>query len=212
MEGPRVKDFHLTEGREGAGIPFVYGRCRVGAQLIWAANFKERREVEGGKGGPRVADYSYSLSFAVGLCEGEIARVSRCWANGEPFDLADVAWRLHTGSEDQAADPLIEAIEGAEATPAYRGLAYIVFEDLPLERFGNSIPQLSFEIVRPAATGRLEDQLRGVCLVPGAGDQLLDLAQAIEQRILGMDVEVDKLRVRHGISRLEHAGEGYVRL
>src|ERR1700754_1297964 len=60
VEGPRVREFHLTEGREGAGIPVVYGRCRVGGQLIWAAQFKERREVEGGKGGPRVADYSYS--------------------------------------------------------------------------------------------------------------------------------------------------------
>jgi hypothetical protein len=27
-----------------------------------------------------------------------------------------------------------------------------------------------------------------------------------------MNVEVDELRVRHGISRLEHTGEGYVRL
>ena len=42
VEGPRVKEFHLTEGREGAGVPIVYGRSRVGAQLIWAANFMRR--------------------------------------------------------------------------------------------------------------------------------------------------------------------------
>ncbi len=90
LQGPWVKEFHLTESREGVGVPVVYGRCRVGGQLIWAAEFKERREVEGGKGGPRVANYSYSLSFAVALCEGEVTRISRCWANGEPFDLSQV--------------------------------------------------------------------------------------------------------------------------
>lgn len=172
VEGPRVKDFYLTEGREGAGIPIVYGRFRVGGQLIWAAAFKERREVQSGKGGPRVADYSYTLSFAVGLCEGEIARVSRCWANGEPFDLSKVTWRLYRGTEDQAIDPLIEAIEGADAAPAYRGVAYIVFEDMPVDQFGARMPQLSFEVVRPASNtaDRMEAVARAVNLIPGSGE------------------------------------------
>ncbi len=183
VEGPRVQAFHLTEGREGAGIPLVYGRFRVGAQLIWAANFKERREVEGGKGGPRVADYSYTLSFAVGLCEGEIARVSRCWANGAPFDLSQVTWRLHHGTEDQAPDPLIEAIEGE--APAYRGLAYIVFEDMPVDAFGARMPQLSFEIVRPAGGGaeRMENVIRAVNIIPGSGE--FSLATDIVKRRTG---------------------------
>src|SRR5690242_9778265 len=146
VPGPRFADFHLTEGREGAGIPVVYGRVRVGAQLIWAAQFRERSDVESGKGGPRVLQYSYSLSFAVALCEGEIARVSRCWANGEPFDLSKVAWRLYKGTEEQLPDPLIEAVE-SEA-PAYCGIAYIVFEDMPVDKFGARMPPLSFEVLR----------------------------------------------------------------
>ncbi len=183
VEGPRVQAFYLTEGREGDGVPIVYGRWRVGAQLIWAANFKERRDVEGGKGGPRVADYSYSLSFAVGLCEGEIARVSRCWANGEPFDLSKVTWRLYRGTEDQAPDPLIEAIEGD--APAYRGLAYIVFEDMPVDAFGMRMPQLSFEIVRPVGGGaeRMESVVRAVNMIPGSGE--FALATDIVKRRIG---------------------------
>ena len=54
-----------------------------------------------------------------------------------------------------AADALIEAIEGVDKAPAYRGLAYVVFEDLPLENFGNTIPQLSFEVIRQVAAGKL---------------------------------------------------------
>lgn len=176
--GARLTDLHVQTSSEGASIPALFGRVRIAGQVIWAARFKERVETTstggGGKGGgPRVKSthYRYSLSFAVGLCEGEVARIGRAWANGEPFDLSQYAWRLHKGGEDQAPDALIEAIEGAAHAPAYRGLAYIVFEDLPLERFGNVMPQLSFEIVRPALSGaRLEDRVKGVCLIPGAGE------------------------------------------
>lgn len=190
VQGPRVREFHLTEGREGAGIPVVYGRCRVGGQLIWAAEFKERRDVHGGKGGPRVAEYSYSLSFAVALCEGEIARVARCWANGEPFDLSRVTWRLYSGREDQVPDPLIEAIEGAGAAPAYRGTAYIVFEDMPVDQFGGRMPQLSFEIVRPAAGSgeRLETMVRAINMIPGSGE--FALSTDIVRRRIGPGREI----------------------
>ena len=183
IESPRVPQFHLTEGREGVGVPIVYGRCRVGSQLIWAANFRERRDVHGGKGGPRVAEYSYSLSFAVGLCEGEITRVSRCWANGEPFDLSQVTWRLYRGTEDQAPDPVIEAIEGH--APAYRGLAYIVFEDMPVDQFGARMPQLSFEVVRQVGgdVGRMESVARAVNMIPGSGE--FSLATDIVKRRIG---------------------------
>lgn len=178
-EGARLTDLHVQASTEGASMPALYGRVRISGQVIWAACFKEHvrtRDVGGGKGGGARAtsrEYTYSLSFAVGLCEGEIARIGRVWANGEAFDLSQAAWRLHTGAEHQTVDPLIEAIEGVENTPAYRGLAYIVFEDLPLEAFGNSIPQLSFEVIRspPHATAsRLEERVRGVCLIPGAGE------------------------------------------
>jgi hypothetical protein len=53
------------------------------------------------------------------------------------------------------ADPLIVAKDSV--APAYRRLAYMVFEWLPLENFGNRIPQLSFEVSRPI--GRLEQMV-----------------------------------------------------
>lgn len=179
-EAGRLTDLHLQASTEGASLPAAYGSVRIAGQVIWAARFKEHADTEeagGGKGGaPRVTrtNYRYTLSFAVGLCEGSIARIGRVWANGEPLDLSQVSWRLHVGSETQEPDPLIETIEGAENAPAYRGLAYVVFEDLPLERFGHAIPQLSFEIIRPAPPAsegvRFEERVKGVCLIPGAGE------------------------------------------
>ncbi len=177
-EGPRLTDLHLQGSTEGASIPAVFGSVRLAGQVIWAARFKEHVDIEevgGGKGGgPRVTrrDYRYSLSFAVGLCEGEVTRIGRVWANGEPLDLSAYTWRLHAGSETQMPDALIESIEGNEHAPAYRGLAYVVFEDMPLDAFGNAIPQLSFEIVRAAGGDgvALRDLVKGVCLIPGAGE------------------------------------------
>ena len=56
-------------------------------------------------------------------------------------------FRLHLGSEGQGVDPLIASAEGAGNAPAYRGLAYVVFENLQLADFGNRIPSLSFEVI-----------------------------------------------------------------
>ena len=49
----------------------------------------------------------------------------------------------------------------------------MVFEDLPLEAFGNRAPQLSFEVFRRPGGDGLEEQLEGVCLIPGAGEFVL---------------------------------------
>ncbi len=171
QRGPRLETLKVQSSADGAPMACVFGRARVTGQVIWAARFLEKRnERSGGKGGPRTVDYDYSLSFAVALCEGPIDGVGRVWADGRPLDLSGVAMRVHRGTEDQNADPLIQAVEGE--APAYRGTAYVVFEDLPLGPFGNRPPQLSFEVFRRPRGGApgLEDRLEGVCLIPGAGE------------------------------------------
>ena len=169
--GPRLEGLKLQSSAEGAPMACVFGRARVTGQVIWAARFLERKEKRsGGKGGQKTVDYAYSLSFAVALCEGPVDGIGRVWADGQPMDMAGVTMRLHRGTEDQTPDPLIEAVEGR--APAYRGTAYVVFEDLPLDAWGDRPPQLAFEVFRrpQGAQPQLEDRLEGVCLIPGAGE------------------------------------------
>lgn len=170
--GPRLRELQLMGAVEGAPMAAVFGRARVAGQVIWAARFREKRierQAGGGKGGPKTVEYRYSLSFAVALCEGPIDGIGRVWADGKPMDLSGAAMRIHRGTEDQTPDPLIEAVEGA--APAFRGCAYVLFEDLPLEPYGNRPPQLSFEVFRrPPSEGGLEERLTSVCLIPGAGE------------------------------------------
>jgi hypothetical protein len=172
QRGPRLETLKVQSSADGAPMSCVFGRARVTGQVIWAARFLERRnESRGGKGGSRTAEYDYSLSFAVAICEGPIDGVGRVWADGQPLDLSGVTMRVHRGASDQMPDPLIEAVEGA--APAYRGTAYAVFEDLPLTRFGNRPPQLGFEVFRRPQGEGLENKLEGVCLIPGAGEFVL---------------------------------------
>lgn len=50
--------------------------------------------------------------------------------------------RRYFGEENQQPDPLMESHVGVGLTPAYRGSAYIMFDNLPLENYGNRIPQV----------------------------------------------------------------------
>ncbi len=173
--GTRLSGLQLSSTAEGAPMPAAFGRARVGGQVIWAARFRETRVSQstgGGKGGPKAYSYSYSLSFAVAVAEGPIQGIGRVWADGVVMDMSGVVMRTYLGGAEQTPDPLIEAIEGA--APAYRGVAYVVFEDLDLDAYGSRPPQLSFEVFRrPPGSGALEDRLKSVCLIPGAGEFVL---------------------------------------
>lgn len=187
VETGKVDRFRLTNSGEGNPVAQVHGRMRVGGQVIWASDFVETTTVSGGgKGGrsqPKTTTYSYSVSLAVALCEGEIAGVRRIWADGEEIAPAELDMRVYRGTEDQLPDPLLEAIEGADMVPAYRGTAYVVLENLALDRFGNRVPQFSFEVVRGNQPGSVDHDeslsqlVRGVALIPGTGEYSLATTQ-----------------------------------
>src|SRR5690606_8434464 len=88
------------------------------------------------------------------------------WADGQLLDTRGLNLRFYHGDEEQLPDSLIEAVQGPGNAPAYRGLCYLVVENLPLSRFGNRIPQLSAELCR--VVGELEPAIRAVTVIPGA--------------------------------------------
>ena len=150
-EGPRLAELKLTTSSYGAPIPRHFGRMRVAGQIVWATDLIEHSVQQGGgKGSPSGTGYTYSASLAVALSSRPLLSVGRVWADGKLLrgvagDLkVGGAFRLHTGHGDQASDPLLAAAESL--CPAYRGLAYVVFEDLQLSEYGNRIPSLSFEV------------------------------------------------------------------
>ncbi len=179
IEGARLDNLRITSATEGAVIPRLYGRMRIGGNIIWATDFREETKTTtqgGGKGGGgggkvKTTEYFYYASFAVALCEGPITGIGRIWADGKLLDTAGITWRWYPGDESQAADPFITAKMGAPNTPAYRGTAYVVFEDMPLGNYGNRIPQLSFEVFRPLADPDTAEGLtQAVTMIPASGE------------------------------------------
>ncbi len=177
IEGQRMDSLRVTSATEGVVIPRLHGRMRVGGNIVWATDFREETNTSrqgGGKGGgPKVTttEYLYYASFAVAICEGPITGIGRVWADGEVVDLSEATWRWYPGDEAQAPDPFIAAKMGACNTPAYRGTAYVVFEELALARFGNRIPQFSFEVFRPLADDdTAEGLVPAVTIIPASGE------------------------------------------
>ena len=111
IEGQRLDSLRITSATEGAIIPRLYGRMRIGGNIIWATDFREETNVHrqgGGKGGGQkvtTTEYLYYASFAVALCEGTITGIGRIWADGEIVDLSEATrrWWSATACLDPAS-------------------------------------------------------------------------------------------------------------
>ncbi|MFM6828853.1 MAG: phage tail protein [Novosphingobium sp.] len=202
VEGPRLKELSVQTSSYGSALPLHFGRIRTSGTVIWATELAENREkAGGGKSRPSVTTYSYTASFAVAVGSRPIKGIGRIWADGnllrgEAGDLkVGGKLRVHLGHGDQDADPLLVEAEGAALNPAYRNLAYVVFEDLELADYGNRLPSLTLEIIAddeavsldvivgelvPAAsaTGLESSSFAGLTLDQGtAGDILATLSE-----------------------------------
>ena len=172
-EGPRLKELSVTTSSYGTPIARHHGRMRVAGSIIWSTDLIEHKDTQGGgKGRPSVTTYTYSASFAVALASRPLKSIGRIWADGNLLrgaagDLkVGGKMRFYPGAGNQRADPLMEAAEAQGLCPAYRDLAYVVFEDLQLADFGNRIPALTFEVIAGDETISLGS------LVDGAVDKV----------------------------------------
>lgn len=176
IEGGRVENARLLSSGEGEIIARSYGRARLGGKIIWATRFLEVRSTQktsaGGKGGGggsvTTESFSYFSNFAVGICEGEISKFGRIWADGEELDQTQYEIRTYNGSQTQTVDPLIAAKQGTDNSPAFKGTAYVVFENFPLAKYGNRIPQVSFEVIN--SVSKVDRSIKAVCIIPGASE------------------------------------------
>ncbi|WP_373487824.1 phage tail protein [Blastomonas sp.] len=177
-EGPRLKDLAIQSSQYGSELPQVYGRVRLAGTVIWSTDLQERRVRQGGgKGRPSTTSYNYSVSFAVALSSRPIIGIGRIWAEGNLLRGSDgvftseTGFRVHHGLGNQSADPLLAAAEGLGQCPAYRGLVYVVFEDMQLEAFGNRLPSLTFEVMADHGDISLATLAEAAGVVVLAGDE-----------------------------------------
>ncbi len=177
ISGARLSDLTVTTSSYGAALPRHFGAMRVAGSVIWATDLAEHTQSQGGgKGKPSVTTYSYTSSFAVALGSRPLSSVGRIWADGTLLrgaagDLkVGGAMRFYPGDDNQAPDVLIASAEGATLCPGFRGVPYVVLENLDLTNYGNRIPAMSFEVF--ADSGALS-------LAPLFGELLGDVDAAV---------------------------------
>jgi len=176
--GPTLSDLSVTSATFGQPIPLCYGTTRIAGNVIWSTSLVSHTNTIGGKGGggQKQETFTYTCSFAVGICAGPITKIWRIWCDGQII----IDWRpasvytslasedpqteyntaapwtdyitVHLGTEDQMPDATMEAIQGVGNVPAYRGLAYIVASNFPVTTFGNRVPNFTFEVVGEVTT------------------------------------------------------------
>jgi len=204
VQGAKLDDLRLQCSTYGVPINTIYGTVRISGNVIWGTNFVEHKKTQKqGKGGGRAttSSYSYTVSCAIGLCDGEISGISRVWADGKevtdrfwPQESSSINWTLYTGTETQEPDPFITAIETSRPTPAYRGLAYIVLKDLDVTDFGNRIPNFTFEVVRDGAflDGIIKEASKKAGLNAALGSVDIDASDLAGIAVDGFTVSSDR--------------------
>jgi hypothetical protein len=163
IEGPRLNDLKASTADYGTPLVQFYGTKRLELPCIYAEDIREEKHQNKTKGG-KYNEYKYFGTWAGFIADHEIAAVLQIMLDrhlvmdqthtGGPVDseLLGLTYRIYYGTETQAPDPRlvakIEAREGSGTCPAYLGVAYIVFEDIPLDAFGNRLPQCSVVATR----------------------------------------------------------------
>lgn len=224
--GPRLEDTSATPIGYGQSINYVKGLRRVTATVIHqfplVETVNEEKVESGGKGGStsyNSTTYTYSATFAVMICAQRIQGVRRIWLNSKLFyenrpfmsgdiaqarDAAQAKFNIYNGTTTQAPDPILQARLG-NRTPAYRGRAYIVFDDLQLEEFGNRVPVVDVEVVEMGVGSTantpipfplyLRDIVADLCLRAGLPESRFDVTQ--------LDNKVDGYSITDGSSALD---------
>lgn len=161
-KGPRLDELTVSVSEYGTPLPRFLGARKFSAAIFHAEDLKEVKQTHKIKGAGKQTTYHYLATFAATIADNEIETVLKIWFDDKlvydatgtgpqsyagivGVDLASVM-RIYYGTEDQEPDPRYvewcESKYGPDSAPAYRGLSYLFFEELPVDNFGNRIPQI----------------------------------------------------------------------
>lgn len=167
---PVAAGLRIQTSAYGLVLPLVYGRTRVSGNLIWYGDFTAIPHTEttssgggGGKGGgggevtSSHTSYTYTASFALGLCEGPVHAINACWADKDYLSPASSKFTLFLGAYPQTAWSWLSSTHPGQAV-TYQGVAYVAAAGYSL---GSSdfLPNHSFDItgLLPFNVGTIDD-------------------------------------------------------
>ncbi|MEN6472866.1 MAG: phage tail protein [Syntrophaceae bacterium] len=188
---PAFTSVSLQTSTEGLVVPVVFGTVRLAGNIIWLANVHSYAQESsgGGKGGSgsdsTITGYIYTVSFVMGLCEGEVESIGQMWVGKKIYDDFDAyetkfdafgsSVDFKPGSFTQEAWTHLTNHHPTQAR-TYRGTALIVSTDFVMGST-NNLPNLNFEVVR------------GCSLISGDANPAYMLLDIMDSPVYGFETD-----------------------
>jgi hypothetical protein len=151
-----ITDLQSSNSSYGNPLPILYGTARLSGTQIWQTQISQHTSglFKGGILGSTVPQQSAAYAF----CEGP-AVLQKIWLDGILFvdltqpvfrELSDHTFdiRINDGTEDQLPDFQIsqwvrDNVVPGDASPAYRGVCYMVMEGVTLTNYAGRFPMVT---------------------------------------------------------------------
>lgn len=140
----------LQTSAQGVPISLVWGRKRIGTNIIWWNDFQEQKQGKkgGGKGGGKgSAVYKYKVAVMLGLCEGPITAIGNVWADKTLTTLSALGLTLFTGTPSQVPWSYLTSQHPDQAL-SYAYTAYLANSAYDLG-YSPNLPNHTFEVITP---------------------------------------------------------------
>lgn len=218
FEGPRLDKLDITTAAYGTPYPIVWAYRRVDGCIIAFSEPLREKKVESKTKGGKYTNYKYYWTGFAAAAGHEVDSIAKIRMNNHlVFDLTkpgpiSVAsgffqaitndapvkltqgknLRIYLGTETQEVDPRYAAWcedrYGPDSATARRGIAGAMFEEIPLEKFGNVVPQISMDVIRNKSPAYLYETI-----TPGGAVGPIfsaDRSRAIFYNIAGNDYAI----------------------
>lgn len=143
---PQFTGLSVQTSSGAVPIPLWYGKNRGAPNIIWQGDFASHKQKQTGKGGggKGVNSYTYSGSYILGLCWGEINNISKVWKDqSKETDFTKLGFSLFKGTNPQAPWGYLTSAHPTQAL-GYPDIAYLAAQNYDLGQ-SNAFPQHSFE-------------------------------------------------------------------
>lgn len=171
------EDLEITTGAYGASLSNGLGTVRNDETLCIFANPIREVKLRGRSKGGKAPEFATYATFAIAFVDHEVEKVTRIWLDKKLcYDITGSGpvtpivgsvnsgkrsrslstaltsyMRIYLGTETQEPDPKMAAILderiGPNSCPAYRGVGYVMLDELPVQSFGGRRPTVTVEYV-----------------------------------------------------------------
>lgn len=146
---PQFTGLAAQTSTSAIAITIAWGQNRLAPNIIWEGDFQSHKQKQGKGGGKSVTSYTYSASFQLGLCWGQIHNIVTVWKDTSKVantssKLGGVTYNYFLGTTPQDPWGYLTTKHPTEAL-GYPGIAHVDMANYDLGQ-SNALGQHSFEV------------------------------------------------------------------